>query len=115
MSAPENPFRAALEWFGPNGERWGKGEFVLPNGTRCAYGALAEVLNVDIQSIGALPFIYEDQIDAAAEALYPDRWGDEGLYGPRKTAAVNDHDETTFDDIRVIFEKAAVRWDERVS
>jgi len=109
----QNPFRAALEWFGPNGERWGKGEFVLPSGKRCAYGGLAAVLDIDIEDDACLPHQYESALDAAAEALFPDRfvtiWAD-----ARNTAAVNDHDDTTWPDIEQVLEKAAVRWDERL-
>ncbi len=109
----QNPFRKALDWFGPNGERWAKGGFVLGD-ARCAYGGLALVLGVDVEETDRLPSPYEEIIDSTAQALFPDRWTEDWIVPARKTASVNDHPDTTFDDIRTLFEKAAVRWDERI-
>ncbi len=113
----ENPFRAALEWFGPHGERWGQGSFVLDDGRRCAYGGLAEVLRIDIEQTGEVyGEVYGPAavlLDDLAHSFFPDRWDVDSAVA-RFTASVNDHPDTTFDDIRAIFEKAAVRWDERI-
>lgn len=95
-------FRDAFAYMQEHGMT--KGELEDVNGAVCALGACAAV---GVWS-GTL-------IDAVARELYPDRvHGDEEEVGLRYTAQVNDHPETTLDDIRVIFEKAQLRLDEQV-
>jgi hypothetical protein len=79
-----------------------KGGAYGPGGSVCAVGALSEV-NYDWKS--------GDIIDEVAAELFPDRRAEYPGYRP--VAAVNDHPDTTLDDMRVIFEKAQIRQDER--
>lgn len=79
-----------------------KGHLRGMNGSVCALGACVDVdLTYEVTNV----------LDAVAEELYPDRYTPDGL---RPIAAVNDHPDTTLDDMRVIFEKAQLRLDERV-
>ncbi len=93
----ENPFRAALEWFGPNGERWRKASMTADWGPDegCALVPLPA-------GVGAM-----DLLGDLLREMYPKRYD-------KSIGFWNDHPDTTFDDIRTVFEKAAVRWDERL-
>ena len=99
----KNPFRKALEWF-EGGRKWAKR--VFRSGDRaCSLGALswAEASKQEAT-----------YLDDLAVELFPQRakHDHEGLLRP--TAQFNDHPDTTWEDIEALFEKAAVRWEERV-
>lgn len=105
----ENPFRAALEWFGPNGERWchdGPGDRDWEKD-----GALVTGCSVLVfEAVGVFSKDLRRRLDCVAADLFPDRAWVKDL---TPSASVNDHPDTTFDDVRQVFEKAAIRWDEQ--
>lgn len=77
-----------------------KGSPYGPNGEVCAVGACISA-DVEYKDINLLDIVAAEQ--------FPDR----AVSGAqRAAAAVNDHPETTLDDMRVIFEKAALVADE---
>ena len=105
--ADENPFRAALEWFGPNGERWRKlnGGHPWRRDEGCALVAVSAVSSSPEWDCAS-------RLGRVIWEQYPDRvWDNDD---DMAVAHFNDHPDTTFDDVRTVFEKAAVRWDERV-
>ncbi len=106
----ENPFRAALEWFGPNGERWIKGRTYDEEGNGCAIGGLAFTLRALRRF--SLYDAARDLLNETAGELFPDRCTN--YWGTSPAAQVNDHELTIFDDIRALFEKAAIRFEERI-
>ena len=104
-----NPYRRALE--GWTEEQWIKGVSRDLQGTRfCAIGRLKwygyDRCTWESLDEAARP------LDALALEMFPDRAS--GFHpNERVIAWVNDHPDTTFEDVTALFEKAAVRWDEQ--
>lgn len=104
MSAPTsgggNPFREGLEVLREKG--WCQGAIEDDKGRKCAIGGLL----LTNPTTNSLPFLAE-----ITEELFPDRYR---ISNKHPVAIFNDHPHTTFEDVEAVFEKAAVRWDERV-
>lgn len=109
----KNPFRKALE--GWDEDQWIKGEmYDYRDGqvvASCALGRLDYMWAVTSDSVDTYR-LANHILTQTFHALYPDRCHAEEDYGTIPT--VNDHEDTTFEDVRAAFEKAAVRWDEQV-
>lgn len=100
MSVDGSKVREALDLLRRDG--WCKGKQEDERGRHCIVGAA--------HCVGA----YQEDfiaLDAVAEQQYLDRVGS-GLLVP--AAALNDHPDTTFEDIERVMEKAALRLDEAV-
>lgn len=86
---------------------WYQGASHGPDGSLCATGALDRIC------IDAVFMMRVDEIRGIADRIaaeqYPDRIV--GRY-PYPIINVNDHPDTTQEDIFRIFEKAAIEWDE---
>lgn len=105
-----NPFRKAAEAVPGHLH---KGDYFDGNGNACAAGHVYQALGChsqeDVDGWRDEPEHGRawELLNQTAIAMFPDR-------GTLDIAEVNDHPDTTEDDIVSILEKAAVRWDEQV-
>lgn len=93
---------------------WHQGDYADGRGNYCAAGHWLKAIGyTDKQMDFAEPETDEDTnamcalLNKVAIELFPDR-------GFQFIAEVNDHPDTTEEDMVTVLEKAAVRWDERV-
>src|ERR1700674_1438787 len=102
-----NKIREALDWFGPNGERWGKGSIMDTRGNACILGALREVgtVRMPCYSInkGVTTTPEYRHIAATIREQYGERCGVTHI----GIGGFNDHPDTTWPDVERIMEKAA--------
>lgn len=110
MDSDEQIFRDALDLLRKDG--WCKNNLHQPTGERCAYGAL-----LDVQEGRAFDLMCD--LGDVASDLFPIRAGFiSGFSGRGRMSGgalqVNNHPDTTFEDIEVIFEKAAIRAAEQI-
>lgn len=102
-----NPYRRALDGWGPNG--WIKGSLRDEAGGRCMVGRLGQVGEHEHRLLSV-----------TIEEQYPERrvtiFGVDGLLFASDPLAIiidfNDHDDTEYPDIQMVLEKAAVKWEE---
>lgn len=85
-----------------------KGGAFGPNGSVCILGACS-MLEEDLNF-----YRDTDVLSEVARELFPDRLGMQHSMSVNPVAQVNDHPDTTLDDMRVIAEKAQLRQEERV-
>ena len=98
-----NKIWEALDYLGPNGEKWMKG--LLKDGDRaCLLGALVAC---GVEQESTTPEYLA--IGKAIQEQFPDRYP-----GEPHLPYFNDDDKTTFDDVRVVMQKGAVALDEMV-
>lgn len=97
--ANENPYARALERLRVKG--WCKYKSGTEEGPNCVSGALAYVTNDNVLLDKRLEFV-----SRIVEELYPSEWG------WTTVPTFNDRSDITFEDVEVVLEKAAVRWEE---
>lgn len=111
-----NIARKALEVLDRDG--WIKYEAHGPNG-HCSVGALETAREEIFESVtqkekGALwdqYYLIDSLLENIVREQYPERlYSKKGLCD---VAAFNDHIRTTFDDVRTVFEKTAVKFEEQ--
>lgn len=103
----ENPFPRMLTLF-RNGEGWTKrqGVLALEDGSwaYCSMGVLGLCLLVNRELWSSCCYLLAETITEQ----YPDRIIEEAI----PITHFNDHPATTFDDVRVVFEKASLKFDQ---
>lgn len=125
-----NPYRTALDVLNTYG--WIKGDLATPDGCVCAVGALCVVTGEQV--FEAADFVWNirrvnaDNNKYAAETrenlqrtlgeiaaeLFPERaYGPVGQLG--RAVHFNDHADTTFEDVQLLFTTAADRWGRRAT
>jgi hypothetical protein len=100
-----NPYTEALKVL-DGGNNWGQGSFVDYND--CMISAIGAVSRKFYDNDAILLMDGTCELpERIAEELFPGRGAQDALY------IFNDHEDTTWDDVRVVFEKAAVEYDAR--
>lgn len=99
-----NPYRAVAERLQTKG--WHKGSAGGYAGPNCLVGA-AYCIGADLSVVRHAYFFVG--LDETIREQFPER-----IRIQESIAAFNDHEETTFEDVMLVLEKAAIRVEERV-
>lgn len=94
--------QAALDRFGPNGEHWTKGAFER-DGSFCTVGSLREdIRHGDSEFFNKPEYLMAKKLlSVQVKALTGNEY-----HGPMSLMSFNDAHETTFHDVRRVFQKA---------
>ena len=115
----ENPFWRGLERL-EGGEKWIKSSLVGRDGTHCLLGALANTQSESDWKVFEKDPIISDAVEQVVSIIFdqfPDLLDPDDY--PTHTERIdavwefNDDPNTTFDDVRSVLEKAAIRFDEK--
>lgn len=95
---------------------WHKGGLTDRNGNYCGLGHIInafDLTGLDITGHTSAVDVYY-LLDIKAKEMFPDRLGNENTAASAAFPQVNDHPDTTEEDILAVMEKAAIAWEESV-
>ena len=110
-----NAVAKALEALRSSG--WSKGRYVAPDGSHCMLGALNVALGLPDEYVLGTSHPAHTAIANVVAEQYPDRacfYRQVDNSWDLSVATFNDDPDTTFDDIKLVLEKAAIALDEVV-
>ena len=127
-----NPFVDLLKWFGPNGERWYQGTYFLcesgmtshfidptdPPVKACLLGGIEIVANSHFEKAVDFDSWCDGILNKTSCEMFPSYAHQVYWHSSEKIQMTfhignwNDAEDRTFDDVRALLEKCALRWEE---